>query len=98
MPGKKMSNMGKDSQHYHKEVHKGELGWQGVGLPDSTKLCEKHSACSFARSSAWRLKKPSQKMFENHYTITYTDNLVVSLQSDEEYHSTISIVTINRTE
>ena len=34
MPGKKMSNMGKDSQHYHKEARKGELGWQGVGLVD----------------------------------------------------------------
>lgn len=73
MPGKKMSNMGKDSQHYHKEARKGELGWQGVGLVDITKLHEKYSACSFARSSALRLKNPSQKMFENHYAITYIE-------------------------
>lgn len=48
MPGKKMSNMGKDSQHYHEEARKGELGWQGAELVGITKLDGKHSACSFA--------------------------------------------------
>lgn len=43
-----MSNMGKDSQHYHKKARKGELGCQGVGLVDITKLHEKHSTRSFA--------------------------------------------------
>lgn len=69
MPGKKMSNTGKDSPHYHKEVRKGKQGWQGVGLADTTKLHEKHS---FAVFSTLRLKKPSQQMPENHYAITYT--------------------------
>lgn len=69
MPGKKMSNTGKDSPHYHKEAHKGELGWQGLGLADTIKLHEKHS---FAVSPGLRLKKLSQQMFEKHCAITHT--------------------------
>lgn len=43
MPGKKMSNMGKGSQHYPKEAHEGKQGWQRVGQVGTTKLQEKHT-------------------------------------------------------
>lgn len=74
MPGKKMSNMGKESQHYQRHI-RGNWAGREWGLVGTIKLQKKHNPCTFARSSAQDLTNLHKKRSENHYAITITDAL-----------------------
>lgn len=87
-----MSNMGKDSQHHPQEALEGrKQGWQGVGWVGTTRLQEKHRACTFAGSSAWRsLQKRYLKITTpSHYPDAF---FALRVQSDGECCSTGNIM------
>lgn len=68
-----MSNMGKDSQHYSRGTREEEAGLAGSGVSGYHKASGKAQCMHFYW--IFSLVKPSKKMFENHYTITYSDAL-----------------------